>query len=154
MFAYCLNNPACRVEIGGYASEEADLDEQTKDELFPQPLGGGNAFDPYQAILDNAAPPNPYGRHGGMSHRALIESLRMLFEELGFDVPPNEKRVYIPETNNQYRYPDLIVDTGYEKIYVQVGKSTLSGDPIAREQRAIDDLKRTGNQVWFFCYDD
>ena len=46
MFAYCLNNPACRVEIGGYASAEADLDDQTKDELIVQPQGGistGNA---------------------------------------------------------------------------------------------------------------
>lgn len=155
MFAYCLNNPVCRVEIGGYASDEVDLDCETKDDLFHQPMGGGNytAYDPYQTIIDNRAVSNPFGRHGGMKHRELINALRLLFNELGFDVSTKESRVPIPETD-KYRYPDLIVDTGYETVYVQVGKSTVSGNPIAREQRAIDDLGKTGNQFWFFAYDD
>ena len=41
MFAYCRNNPVCRVDISGNADEEADLDDETKDELFHQPMGGG-----------------------------------------------------------------------------------------------------------------
>ena len=112
----------------------------------------GKSFDPYQAALDNRVS-NPYGRHGGPTHSGLVESLRMLFNELGLDVSPRERRVPIPGTD-KYRYPDLIVDTGYETVYVQVGKSTSTGNPIAREQRAMDDLLKTGNQVWFFCYDD
>ena len=156
MFAYCRNNPIRRVDRSG--SVEKDCFDQVDDEIDVMPgeddLGySGNSFDPYQAAIDNRYVPNPYGRHGGPSHRGLVESLRMLFNELGFDVSTHEQRVYISGTD-RYRYPDLTVDTGYERIYVQVGKSTSTGDPIAREQRAIDDLKQTGNQVWFFCYDD
>lgn len=46
MFAYCRNNPVCRVDISGFADDEADLDEDTKDDLFPQPMGGGTNPDP------------------------------------------------------------------------------------------------------------
>ena len=46
MFAYCRNNPVCRIDITGYADEEADLDGETKDDLFPDPMGGGGDGQP------------------------------------------------------------------------------------------------------------
>ena len=155
MFAYCRNNPVCRIDASGYG--DVDFKETNADEADVAPeeheIGGGWGFDPYQAGLDRSGVTNPYGRHGGPSHTGLVKSLRLLFEALGWDVSPNEKRVLIPD-EGRYRYPDLTVNTGMETIYVQVGRSTNAGNPIAREQRAIDDLGKTGNQVWFFCYDD
>ena len=155
MFAYCRNNPVCRTDASGYG--DIDFKETNVDDVDATPdeheLGGGmGSFDPYQAALDSGGS-NPYGRHGGPSHVGLINALRLLFKELGWDVSPKEKRIPIPD-EEKYRYPDLIVETGKETIYVQVGKSTGEGNPIAREQRAIDDLAKTGNQVWFFSYDD
>lgn len=46
MFAYCRNNPVCRIDITGYADEEADLGGETKDDLFPDPMGGGGDSQP------------------------------------------------------------------------------------------------------------
>ena len=43
MFAYCRNNPASRVDVSGYIDEEVDLDGETKDDLFPEPIGGGTS---------------------------------------------------------------------------------------------------------------
>jgi hypothetical protein len=144
------------VELLGPAFVEnnvGDVEEVGKVDVGFVGGGGKGGFDPYQAALDSNSCPNPYGRHGGPPHTGLIDSLRLLFEQLGFDVSPNEKKVLIPR-EDKYRYPDLTVDTGKEIIYVQVGKSKANGDQIAREQRAIDDLRKTGNMVWFFPYDD
>lgn len=75
MYAYCRNNPVCRIDITGYADEEADLNGDTKDDLFPNPMAApktagepavgsctgssapsNNAYDPYQAQLDGGVP--------------------------------------------------------------------------------------------------
>ena len=99
--------------------------------------------------------PNSGGRHGGTLHRTTIDALKYLFKALGFEVSPKEKRVVFDEQGN-YRYPDMtIIDpsTGNDIAYVQVGKSKVSGDPIAREARAKNDLEKTGIPVYFFAYD-
>lgn len=97
MFAYCNNNPVCWKDDLGYEPEKV-LDDGSvevspdEDELGFVGGGGKGGFDPYQAALDSNSCPNLYGRHGGPPHTGLIDSLRLLFEQLGFDVSPNEKR--------------------------------------------------------------
>ena len=59
MFAYCRNNPVCRIDISGYADEEADLDGETKDDLFPDPMGGGGTGQP-PVGTGNGTSSNPY----------------------------------------------------------------------------------------------
>lgn len=59
MFAYCRNNPVCRIDITGYADEEANLDGETKDDLFPDPMGGGGTGQP-PVGTGNGTSSNPY----------------------------------------------------------------------------------------------
>lgn len=143
------------MDASGYG--DVDFKETNADEADVAPdeheLGGGGGGTSSQTGPHSDGASNPYGRHGGPAHSGLVSSLRRLFEKMGWDVSSNEKRVPIPD-KGRYRYPDLTVNTGMEKIYVQVGRSTKGENPIAREQQAIDDLGRTGNQVWFFGYDD
>lgn len=78
--------------------------------------------------------------------------LRNFFSKLGYDVSSKEQRVPCGDSGS-YRYPDLIVSNDDGVVYyVQVGRATSSGNPIAREQRAIDDLSQTGVDIWFVPY--
>ena len=79
--------------------------------------------------------------------------MRYMFQAFGFDVSSSEKRVYIE--GNKYRYPDLIIKDGEQVVaYVQIGKTTQSGDLVARERSAKADLEKTGLPVLFYAYDD
>ena len=94
---------------------------------------------------------NPGGRHGGRAHRNKIAELRNQYSKNGYNVSLSESRVYIPGTN-RYRYPDLVVSKNGVTTYIQVGKATKSGTAIAREIRAMADLRKTGNLVSFVAY--
>jgi hypothetical protein len=52
------------------------------------------------------------------------------------------------------RLPDLVMERNGKLIAIQVGRTTKSGIPIARERRALDDLRATGefDHVWFVKY--
>ena len=97
-----------------------------------------------------AACPNPGGRHGGVDHRKVIDKIR---NALGgkYDVSDAEIRTPIPGTN-RYRYPDLTVNVDGKKVFIQVGKQTKSGLPVARELRAMADLALAGEWVIYVPY--
>ena len=158
MFAYCRNNPVIRVDISGTEDMEMDLDgnNYTEDEHLAaknNTSSTGSSGGPRLSFLGGHAAPISGGRLGGPLHRAMVDTLKRLFKAFGYDVSEHEQRVNI-EGTGKYRYPDVIATRNGETVYIQVGRSTSSGDPIAREQRAIDDLRTTGNFVLFFPYDD
>ena len=161
MFAYCLNNPICRVDGDGRDSMDAvDLDgDPTFDEDEIQ--GGGGGFGgttpgqsgPSITYLGGKMSPSSPGRLGGTLHRVIVDSLRYFFRAWGFEVSSKEERVYFE--GKKYRYPDLILRDGEDVVaYVQVGKTTQSGDAVARERRAKADLEKTNIPVLFYAYDD
>ena len=65
-----------------------------------------------------------------------------------------ESRVYyLGEAYGKYRYPDI--EATYNNtitIYIQVGRSTKSGLPISRENRAMEDLQNKST-TYFIPYD-
>lgn len=103
-----------------------------------------DAHDVAKAVQSNLG-----GRHGGADHREIIEKIRDALSD--YKVSDSEHRVYIPGTD-RYRYPDLTVTVGDTEIYIQVGKQTKSGLPVAREFRAMGDLALTGKWVIYVPY--
>jgi hypothetical protein len=53
MFAYCRNNPVCRIDISGTVDTDcADSDEDILDDKEITGMDGGGGFDVQQSILD------------------------------------------------------------------------------------------------------
>ena len=164
MFAYCRNNPVCRIDAYGAHDEQIlDCTPNLDEDKLDGKASTGSSSTPTVGTVGGTGPsitylggqmyPSSGGRHGGALHRAMVDALKSLFVALGFKVSPNERRVNYDDQGN-YRYPDIIAENGSATVYIQVGKSTLAGDPIAREARAIADLEKTGYPVLFFPYDD
>ena len=162
MFAYCRNNPVVRLDISGTYDVDcfdSDCNPTTDEKEMWGRSSSGSSYTPTSGngpsinYLGGKMYPTSPGRHGGTLHRAMVDSLRYMFKAFGFDVSPKEERVsYEPD---KYRYPDLIIrKNGNVEAYVQVGKSKKNGDPVAREERAILDLEKTGIPVFFYPYDD
>jgi hypothetical protein len=100
--------------------------------------------------------PNPGGRHGGAAHRATIDQVASDLEESGASIVAGGGR--LPEQavqvgGGRIRYPDIIAQQADGSMtYVNVGRATKSGAPIARESRALDDLTGTGVDTKFVPY--
>ena len=94
---------------------------------------------------------NPGGRHGGTTHRNKIDGVKKQLRQMGWNYTDSEQRVTINQKGN-YRYPDIIATKPNYTCYIQVGKRNLNGLPIAREQRALSDLRGTGVITIFIPY--
>ena len=81
---------------------------------------------------------NPGGRHGGEVHRNKVESVRTDLTKKGWSVSLKESRVMVK--GGRYRYPDLIATKNGQTRFYQIGRTTASGKPVAREIRALRDL--------------
>jgi hypothetical protein len=64
-----------------------------------------------------------------------------------------EISVTTPE--GRLRFPDITArDSSGRLYYENIGRSTIAGDPIARERRALEDISRaTGTQPGYTPYD-
>jgi hypothetical protein len=122
------------------------------------------AVDPAQ---DKSAPtdkvvPNPDGKKGGPGHQAGVKEVLGELEDkyLGQDVQVRpEQRVDTPDGEKSKRYLDAAaVDNQSGQVIegVQVGKQTQAGNPVSREQRALDDIKAAVPQadIWFRPYNE
>ena len=93
---------------------------------------------------------NPGGRHGGQAHRNRVESIKNSLSSKVWNVSANESRVIWG--NGKYRYPDIQATKNGMTRFYQVGKQTMSGKPIARELRALQDLSDHADNIFFVPY--
>ena len=150
MFAYCRNSPIYRVDISGTEDAIAYNDGEllSNDDLEERAKGGSKKT----SSGSSTTAKNSGGRHGGSAHRNTVTKMRNFFEKLGYKVSSKESRVYVDDSGS-YRYPDLTIYDGNDTIrYIQVGRQNANGSPCAREQRAMNDLAKTGIEIWFIPY--
>jgi RHS repeat-associated protein len=107
-----------------------------------------------------AGPPNPYGRRGSPAHTARIAEAETRLTAAGFrtesggavdgGLPERGVRV----AGGRIRFPDLVMRRGDQRIAIQVGRATRDGRPVARERRALQELRNTGefDHVFFISY--
>ncbi|MFI6680466.1 hypothetical protein [Kribbella sp. NPDC050470] len=105
-----------------------------------------------EVLVHNACkPPNPYGRRGSPAHVDRIDEAETRLAARGWTTVAGGS---LPERMYGSRFPDLVMQRGESTIAIQVGRATRRGLPIARERRAIADLRRTGafDHVFFLKY--
>ena len=104
-------------------------------------------------------PPNPHGSRGGPEHRGTIDRR---IDELKADGHTHlgggnlkEELIRTPGGCKTCRRPDITTRAPDGSIYREnVGRSTQSGNPIARERRALDDIEAaTGTRPGYTPYD-
>lgn len=89
-------------------------------------------------------PPNPYGKRGSPEHQAMVNQAGKDLQLEGYDKIQNEVRVETPGGDKSHRYvhvQGINSETGATKS-VQVSVQNKNGTPVAREQRALDDLSK------------
>ena len=158
MYIYCGNNPVMGYDPTGYEDEcvENFSDDNTVFNDLGQPQGGsggsGGTFHNTGANSGGSKPRgnNPWGRNGSPAHKAKVQEIKnKLKPEDGWKVFETEKRAHLP--NGKYRYPDVTAELNGQRYYFQVGRVTSTGNPIPREQRALNDLRMLGPTV-FIAY--
>jgi hypothetical protein len=92
------------------------------------------------------------GRLGNADHRAKVAGEAQRLENEGHTIVAGgglpEQRVYIHGGDKPYRYPDIISrDQQGNYTYTNVGETNKLGSPIKREWDALQDLKKTGENV-------
>ncbi len=99
--------------------------------------------------------PNPNGKKGGEAHQKGVDKAENNLKKEGYDNTQREVKVETPDGEKSSRYIDVRdtkTKTGETKD-VQVGKQNKNGTPVARERRAMDDIKKeTGKKPEFLPY--
>ena len=90
-------------------------------------------------ILVHNTCPNPNGKKGGQAHQDKVQEIGNDLKSQGYDVS-YEYRVDTTGGYKNTRYVDVYATNGNDSIGVQVGRMTASGQPVARERRALSDL--------------
>lgn len=120
---------------------------------FAAPPGSKAA--PAKTTLQRAKPTSPNGRKGGDAHQAKVEEVAAEVEDRGLKAK-KEQVVETPEGSKSKRFVDVAgIDESTKKIEEmhQVGRQTKSGQPVAREKKAMDDIeKATGKRPKFHPY--
>ncbi len=91
------------------------------------------------------AVPNPWGKLGGPEHRAKVAEIAEDVRSRGLEAV-SELKVPTPGGEKGTRFVDVAgrdPATGKVVEMHQVGKQTKGGTPISREQRAINDIKKS-----------
>lgn len=87
--------------------------------------------------------PNPNGKLGGPAHQAKVGEIAKDLEARGLE-PVRELKVPTPGGEKANRFVDVAgrnPKTGQIDEMHQVGKQTQAGNPVAREQRALNDIR-------------
>ena len=103
-------------------------------------------------VLVHNACPNSNGRKGGPAYQNTIRKEAQKLEATGYENISYENRVNISNGHKTKRFTDLMGTKGNKELHIQVGRATKSGMPVAREQRAIEDLLKAGKEVVFVSY--
>jgi RHS repeat-associated protein len=100
--------------------------------------------------------PNPGGKLGSAAHRAVIQETADALEAEGATIVAGGGRLAeraIRVGNGKIRFPDIeAVRADGSRVFVNVGRMTKAGNPVAREGRALNDLKGTGVETLFVPY--
>ena len=102
-------------------------------------------------VLVHNTCPNPNGKKGSQAHQDTIQEIGNDLKSRGYDV----KYEYRVDTTGGYkntRYVDVYATNGTDSIGIQVGRMTASGQPVARERRALADLIGAGINAIFMRY--
>jgi hypothetical protein len=104
--------------------------------------------------------PNPGGSRGGPKHRAKVAERAQELADEGWDIIAGgggaERTIPTPNGHKPNRRPDITArnpQTG--EIYNEnIGRSLKTGEPVARERRALDDIEgATGQRPGYTPYD-
>ncbi len=166
LFVYCVNNPIRYYDPNGCSIE--DFIDRLR-ELF---LGGGNCLKSYtrgMEIYDHVpgGDPNPGGRLGGSQHRAMTNAVKdyanginesgQSVKDYGYEVVTEYQISGIKNGYKTTRFGDIGIipndsSLGGSRYIIQVGRATVMGSPVSREQRAISDIELNGFYVIFIPY--
>lgn len=102
-------------------------------------------------LVHNRNCTNKYGRKGGPAHQKKIADLYDYYRSQGYTVE-TEQMVLTPGGHKSKRFADLMITKDNKAIYIQVGRATKGGLPVARERRALQDIMNAGKRVIFFAY--
>ena len=138
MFSYCNNNPIRYRDSCGSAPEEADLDDQTKDELFNQPLGdptSGNsdgeamsgteygAYNPnYLSFNSNELFVEHYGKHNPSFGNAF-ETSQDYVDAANYVIQNGD---YVPGQNAYVKFYGLNGHANYAFVGVSSDRSFIT----------------------------
>lgn len=92
--------------------------------------------------------PNPNGKKGGEANQGKAEEISADIESRGLE-PKREFQVKTPNGEKTSRFVDVVgldPETGEVVEMHQVGRTTKSGDAIARERRAMDDIEAVSRE--------
>lgn len=85
--------------------------------------------------------PNPYGSKGGLEHQAKVSEITKNIESKGLS-SKTEFTIKNPVTGTTRRADAVGISTSGKVAEIhQVGRITQSGQPVARERRALTDIK-------------
>jgi RHS repeat-associated protein len=110
------------------------------------------------AIAERAATklvPNPGGKLGSVAHRAVVATAAKELETDGWTVVAGGGRLAeraINVSGGRIRFPDIEAVKDATRVFVNVGRATKAGNPVAREVRALHDLRATGIETRFVPY--
>jgi hypothetical protein len=90
--------------------------------------------------------PNPGGRRGSEAHREVVASAEAYFRAKGWTVVSggSEAERAIKVAGGKTRYADLVLEKNGKTLAIQVGRVTTKGQPVAREIRALKDIRGAG----------
>jgi hypothetical protein len=127
----------------------------------PLEAGAGAASVGRTLSRDTAVPttrsgaPNPYGRLGGPAHQADVGRIAQQIESRGLEAV-REHRVLTPRGAKGARFVDVAArdpKTGQIVEMHQVGTQPQSGSPVAKENKAMNDIQNaTGTRPDFHPY--
>ena len=98
--------------------------------------------------------PNPNGKKGGPAHQAKVGEVEQDMQSRGLDTQ-REYKIDTPNGEKSSRFVDIVGkdEQGNVVEMNQVGKQTQGGKPVAREDRALNDVQQqTGDRPNFHPY--
>jgi hypothetical protein len=130
-------------------------DAPSKPQSAPEPqTDKGQSSDKDNDSQSDKNVPNPDGKKGGAEHQQGVQEVEKDMQDRGLDTQ-REHRVDTPDGEKSKRFVDVVGKDSKGNVIEmhQVGKQNQNGQPVAREQRAINDIqKATGKTVQFDPY--
>jgi hypothetical protein len=85
--------------------------------------------------------PNPFGRKGGLEHQAKVNEVAEEIQSRGLQAVKEQILRFLGI--GKYRFADVAAVDNREIVEVhQIGKETMSGNPVKREQIVMDEIER------------